>query len=52
MIRKMKSNQGTAQYFLMNDEEGNIKSCICIFRDNTEIENLQSRIAMSDKLKH
>ncbi len=36
---------------LMNDEEGNIKSCICIFRDNTEIENLQSRIAMSDKLE-
>jgi PAS domain S-box-containing protein len=36
---------------LMYDEEGNIKSCICIFRDNTEIENLQSRIAMTDKLE-
>lgn len=36
---------------LMYDDEGNIKSCICIFRDNTEIENLQSRIAMSDKLE-
>lgn len=36
---------------LMYGEEGNIKSCICIFRDNTEIENLQSRIAMSDKLE-
>lgn len=36
---------------LMYDEEGNTKSCICIFRDNTEIENLQSRIAMSDKLE-
>lgn len=36
---------------LMYDEEGNVKSCICIFRDNTEIENLQSRIAMSDKLE-
>ncbi len=35
---------------LMFNEEGVLKSCICIFRDYTEIEKLQRQIAMADKL--
>jgi len=35
--------------FMYNDDNS-IKSCICIFRDNTEIEKLQKQIFMADKL--
>ncbi len=35
---------------LIYDEDNYLKSCICIFRDNTEIEKLQKQIAMADKL--
>lgn len=35
---------------LIYDENNSLKSCICIFRDNTEIEKLQKQIAMADKL--
>lgn len=34
----------------MYNEDGSIKSCICIFRDNTEVEKLQRQIVMADKL--
>ena len=34
----------------MYSEDNSIKSCICIFRDNTEIEKLQRQVALSDKL--
>ena len=35
---------------LTYNEDSSIKSCICIFRDNTEIEKLQRQIVMADKL--
>jgi len=35
---------------LIYDKNKDLKSCICIFRDNTEIEELQKQIAMADKL--
>lgn len=35
--------------FMYNDDNS-IKSCICIFRDNTEIEKLQRQIVLADKL--
>ena len=35
---------------LIYDDDNALKSCICIFRDNTEIERLQKQIAMADKL--
>lgn len=35
---------------LMYNDDNSIKSCICIFRDTTEIEKLQRQIAMADKL--
>lgn len=35
---------------LIYDEDNNLKTCICIFRDTTEIEKLQKQIAMADKL--
>lgn len=34
----------------MYNYDNTIKSCICIFRDNTEIEKLQRQIVMADKL--
>lgn len=34
----------------MYNEDNKLKSCICIFRDNTEIEILQRQVAFADKL--
>lgn len=34
----------------MYNDDNSVKSCICIFRDNTEIEKLQRQVAMVDKL--
>lgn len=35
---------------LIYNEDSTFKNCICIFRDNTEIEKLQKQIAITDKL--
>lgn len=35
---------------LIYDENQELKSCTCIFRDTTEIEELQKQIAMAEKL--
>lgn len=35
---------------LIYDEDNSLKSCICIFRDTTEIEKLQVQLALDDKL--
>ncbi len=35
---------------IMYNDDDSVKSCICIFRDNTEIEKLQRQVAMADKL--
>lgn len=34
----------------IKDEEKNTIECICIFRDNTEVESLQQKIMQADKL--
>lgn len=51
LVRKDKSNLRIrfSTSFMYNDDNS-IKSCICIFRDNTEIEKLQKQIVMADKL--
>lgn len=35
---------------ILIDDKGNKKGCICIFRDNTEIEKLQQQIMRAEKL--
>lgn len=35
---------------ILYDDENNKKGCICIFRDNTEVEKLQQQVIRADKL--
>ncbi len=35
---------------LLYNEDNSVKTCICIFRDTTEIEELQRQVKLSDKL--
>lgn len=35
---------------LLYNEDNSVKTCICIFRDTTEIEELQRQVQLSDKL--